>query len=321
MTAIPRFDELPVLADTDERHTWGVFGTADELGCLNFITDEVVAAAASLIQTGERVSLNLPLGTPARPFWAPSRANHPLSHQILQSGRTREDYLDSFFLQGTTQWDALSHRGYRQHGYYGGRDEADLDNGALGIDTMAKRGIIGRGVLVDVAGHLAAQGTVVSPTQRVVVDAAMLDAILEAQRVTLADGDVLLIRTGWLSWFLGLSDAEIDEQAARFESDRASLAWPGVSPLPETVAWLWNHRVAAIAVDNPTVEAIPYLPEEGYLHHRALAMMGLPLGELWVLDALAERCRQSRRYAFFLTSAPLALPGGAGSPANAYAVF
>jgi hypothetical protein len=49
-------------------------------------------------------------------------------------------------------------------------------------------------------------------------------------------------------------------------------------------------------------------------------MLGMPLGELWDLDALAEDCAADGRYEFFLTSAPLYVPGGVGSPINAYAL-
>lgn len=321
MPRVPTFAELPTLDGSTERHSWGVFGDGDELGCLNFLTDERVAAASALIRSGERISLNLPIGTPARPFWAPARADHPLSHQILVHGRSREDFLDSFFLQAGTQWDALGHRGYRHYGYYGNREDADLERGELGIDRMARRGIFGRGVLVDAAEFLAVRGEPIDPTSRVAIDHGLIEAILTEQGVDDSGGDVLLVRTGWLEWFLALSTAGSDELAARFAENPRSLSWPGVSPLPNTVGWLWDRQVAAVAVDNPTVEAIPYRPEEGYLHHRSLAMMGLPLGELWTLEKLAEQCRRTGRYEFFLASAPLDLPRGVGSPANAYAIF
>jgi hypothetical protein len=43
-------------------NNWGRWGDDDEIGTLNFITDSVVAAAASLVRTGKRFSLAMPLG-------------------------------------------------------------------------------------------------------------------------------------------------------------------------------------------------------------------------------------------------------------------
>jgi hypothetical protein len=46
----------------------------------------------------------------------------------------------------------------------------------------------------------------------------------------------------------------------------------------------------------------------------------MPIGEMWNLEGLAEDCAEDRRYDFFITSAPLNIPGGVGSPPNAIAV-
>ena len=40
---------------------WGRWGDGDQIGTLNFITDEVVRAAAALVRTGKRFSLAYPL--------------------------------------------------------------------------------------------------------------------------------------------------------------------------------------------------------------------------------------------------------------------
>jgi hypothetical protein len=47
----------------------------------------------------------------------------------------------------------------------------------------------------------------------------------------------------------------------------------------------------------------------------------MPIGELWDLEALAEMCEKEKRWAFFLASAPLNVPGGIATPPNALAVF
>ena len=104
-----------------------------------------------------------------------------------------------------------------------------------------------------------------------------------------------------------------DERRALAPMDKLSSM--GVEASREMVAWLWNNRVAAIGTDCPAVEAFPIdFADEGALHYRALPLLGLPLGELFVLAPLAEDCAQDRRYEFMLVSAPLHLEGGIASP-------
>lgn len=56
------------------------------------------------------------------------------------------------------------------------------------------------------------------------------------------------------------------------------------------------------------------------LHRALIARLGMPLGELWKLGALAEDYSLDRQFDVFLASAPLNLGGWAGSPPNALAV-
>ena len=60
--------------------------------------------------------------------------------------------------------------------------------------------------------------------------------------------------------------------------------------------------------------------DEGLLHYRALPLLGLPLGELFVLAPLAQDCATDRRYEFMVVSTPLHVEGGIASPPNAVAI-
>jgi hypothetical protein len=57
------------------------------------------------------------------------------------------------------------------------------------------------------------------------------------------------------------------------------------------------------------------------LHQYFLGLFGLNIGELWDLKALSAQCKKLGRYTFLLTSIPLNVPGGLGSPPNALAIF
>ncbi|MBO0688178.1 MAG: LLM class flavin-dependent oxidoreductase [Candidatus Dormibacteraeota bacterium] len=309
----PRYRELPVIERTGAHHAWGVFGTCDQLGTVNRITPDVVAAAAREVREGEIVNLSLPLTEPG-PL-SPRRPN--LAHTVDGNRSGRDDHLDSFYLQGSTQWDGLQHVRYREFGYYGGREEADLDAGALGVHRLAERGLVTRGVLVDVAGWRASRGEGIDAEARVPLPPETLDAVLQWEGVSTRRGDVLLVRTGWLTWYRSLDG----NRRAALEGTLPEMASPGLAPGEETAAWLWDHGVAAVAADNPALEVVPTVREEGFLHRLLIPLLGMPIGELWDLEGLAEACRRRGRHTFLLTSAPLNLPGGVGTPANAYAVF
>ena len=76
-----------------------------------------------------------------------------------------------------------------------------------------------------------------------------------------------------------------------------------------------------MASDNPSPEA----GRRGQgcdlaLHEALIARLGMPLGEFWALTALAADCAADGRYEALVTSAPLNVGGGAGSPPNALAL-
>jgi len=59
---------------------------------------------------------------------------------------------------------------------------------------------------------------------------------------------------------------------------------------------------------------------DAYLHFRIIPLLGLAVGEMFVLDALAEDAENDGGYRGLFTAAPLHKVGGAGSPANALAI-
>jgi hypothetical protein len=78
----------------------------------------------------------------------------------------------------------------------------------------------------------------------------------------------------------------------------------------------------ALIADNYAVEALPARPcmEDVCatlpLHAHCLFRLGVYLGELWHLTALADWLRAAGRSRFLLTAPPLRLPGAVGSPAT-----
>lgn len=319
MATLPKFADLPLVGQTGERHAWDVFGHGDQLGTINLLTAERVKRAASLVRTGKVINLDLPLNFPF-PLYGGFRAAG-YRHQMEVTRGSRDDYVDNLAMQGSSQWDSLRHIRFREFGYYGGRQDDDLDKkGELGIENWARHGIIGRGILLDAAGYMEQQGMPLDQTKKFVMDGAFLEKILNAHKVKIESGDIVLLRTGWLTWYKTLNEAEREKLRGALHPGEGGMACPGLDPSQATAAWIWDHHIAAMASDNVALEVLPVDASVGFQHRRLIALQGMPIGEVWDLDELAQDCKRDGVYQCMLVSAPLNLPGGVGSPPNAYAI-
>lgn len=312
---------------------WGRWGDDDQLGTLNLLTPDRIAYAATRARTGRTIQLGIPFDAYG-PQGSSGFRRNPIHLMAVDGGdanaaaalsgwggkteaqvtgmyaagpmRFNDDYI-MMPLQTATQWDALSHVYYDGLLYNGYPASAVTSFGAteLGIEHVAERGgVVGRGVLLDVARHRKldrlAAGTVVTPQD--------LQATLDAQDVELRPGDILLVRTGWWTRFLET------RRAAAWFSGSPGLSW-------RCAEWLYEHDIAAVAVDNPAVEVMR--PEDGVmlpLHMLALRDMGLPLGEIWDLEALSRDCAEDGVHDFLLCAPALRIPGAVGTPISPIAI-
>jgi hypothetical protein len=311
---LPSYSELPAIPELGMRHCWGLFGDTDELGCMNLLTPERVARACGSVNVGVRVPLSLPLNEP-RPAHGQRKQ---YVHNPIQSRNSRDDYLDKFYLQASSQWDSFRHIRAREFGWYNGFDTEVIDTDGpsrrLGIDNIGKIGVFARGVLADVRKIRRDEGRSADPFQGSYISVEELVHVLEVQGSPLETGDVLLVRTGWLGEFGKLSSDEAAEVMH-------SRDWLGLDSGEDMAEYLWNAHIAAVCADNVAVEFGPGDPVKGFLHRRILALMGVMIGEFWALEELGSACSTYGRYDFLCASIPLRLPGGVGSPANAVAIF
>jgi kynurenine formamidase len=315
---LPAYDELPP-APRGGRSAWGLLGEKDSVGLLGLQTPERVAAAARLVRTGEVYSLNAPANVPEPPLFRRGAARHTL---ITNDGRAFfDDKLDNYYPQGSSQWDSLAHVAYGADQFYNGVTAEDVTvRGRNTIGHWASRGIAGRAVLIDVDAALGGAGTGFDPASPRAISVAELDAARAAAGVDWQPGDVLLLHTGFLGWHVR-QEAAVREAMA----ERGALRNVGLAHDEEMARYLWNAHVAAVVSDNPSVEVWPADMTDatfpfGYLHRVLIGQFGMALGELWWLEDLALSCRRDGRYEMFLTAAPINVPGGVGSPANALAI-
>jgi hypothetical protein len=284
------------------RSSWGLWGDHDVLGCLNLLTPERALRAAQSIRSGKWFPLNLPLDTPNPPVGGRPQIQHRVTGQ---PGGFRDDVIDSFNTQSSSQWDGFRHFPHRSHGSYGGVPDEEH-----GVHHWAARGIVGRCVLIDLDRWRTAQGRPLKPHTADPVGPEEIAQCIQDQATPIEVGDVLLLRTGWTTWYRSLSEGE------RMTVQPVHPG-PAGKGLPE---FIWNLHISAIAADNYGCEMFPATPGWGFFHSTALPLLGLPIGELWDLDALAEDCAATGAYDSFFTSSPLYLRNGAGSPPNAIAI-
>ncbi|WP_382304274.1 cyclase family protein [Herbiconiux sp. UC225_62] len=327
---LPSYRDLLERTDGPPGSSWGVFGEGDQLGALNFIGAEQTAAAAALVRDGRVFDLDYPINT-----FVPSIAGTrpPTEHHVFANNPNhRDDWLDAFYLQSTSQIDGLRHMRHPEHGFYGGVADERIAEGTpdLGIQLVAEHGVVTRGVLLDLPRYFAATGRTLDVTTNQRVTVADLRGAAEFHGVELRQGDVILMQTGWAADYLALTPEQQEHRRRNWGS-------PGIEQSTAMLEFLWDTGIAMLASDNAGVESFPVdphsefvdptesLPERGpshngMLHRPLIALLGLYLGELWRLDALADDCAADGRYEFLLTAKPLAVTGGVGSPPNAMAI-
>jgi kynurenine formamidase len=299
----PRYDELP------DGSAWGVFGADDALGCLNLLTARRLGAAAKLVRSGLLFSLNAPLDWPSPGFAGPTGTRQAPEHVVLEFARGRDDYLSNFYPQAGTQLDGFLHITEPSSGL-----SYNANAGADGIEHFAARGIAGRGVLLDLARWAQAEAEPIDWRAARAITVEELEACAAWEGVEIGEGTILLLRIGWQSGWQAASEHD-REQVVEHEPPSC----PGLEASQEMARRLWDWGVALVASDNPTIEVFP--PGERFLHVDLLARLGIPLGEMWLLDALAAECAAQRRYELLVTCAPLHVRGGVGSTANALAIL
>lgn len=309
-SVFPRYDELPVHPVLGLPYAWGVLDPC--LGTLMHADAAALVDAAAGVREGERIPLNLSLGTIEPPLFGRARLTHSVH---AQDRNTFEDVLDSFNPQSSSQWDGFRHVRAREFGFFGGITEiADDDTETLSIEHFARSGIAGRGVLLDIAAWCVIHDRPLDPFSGRMIEADLLHRIADDQGLELRGGDILCLRFGWVSGYRQLSD----EQRS---SPDLCKSFVGLRSDESTARFLWDMQFAAVCSDNPALESAPGNALDGSLHRRLLPMLGMVMGELLDFDTLAARCAQRASYDFLFVAVPLPVPGGLSSPSNAMAIL
>jgi kynurenine formamidase len=322
--------------------TWGDFGEDDQRGRLNLLTREKVLQGVAEVKEGLSFCLSLPLDLPGGTALNPRR-HPPELKPVFREGKvafcqamsqfnplvTSATCDDAMLLhsQYSTQWDALAHYGAEFDLFGDGRKTVCFYNGwrvvdeetgkptrgdvgaaHLGIEVMAESCVQGRGVLIDFHAHYGREHKAVGYDD--------LMRILDADKVGVDEGDIVVMHTGWsdmLIEYAGKPDPKV-----MFNS---GAALDGRDP--KLLRWITESGAAILVSDNRAVEyewgGIADVKEEGPLlplHDHCLFRLGVHLGEMFNIGPLARWLRENGRSRFLFTGPPLRMPGAVGSPAT-----
>lgn len=158
----------------------------------------------------------------------------------------------------------------------------------LSIDTVAP--ILRRGVLLDIAGQMGVD--VLPPNFTVTPE--HLEGACKAHGVTVEHGDVVLLRTGWASYW---------NEPARYINN---VRGPG--PEEPGARWLSERGIFATGSDTIAFERVPSPGMRVHVH--LLVESGIHILEALNLEELAV----ARVYSFVFVAIPLKIRGATGSP-------
>lgn len=286
------------------------WGTSDEIGTLNMMTERSKGAILARITTGKTYDMSVDyfvgmpsfhsLGDPAYQYWLthtprgtvvdnPNGMGTQMNEKVSYTG----DAISMYTHMGT-HIDALNHFGLNGKIWNGfSADEYLGDKGwkKTGAETIPP--IIARGVLIDVAAYK--EVPVLDHNYR--VNSEDLKAALRKQGVQLQKGDVVLIRTG---------QAQFYENADKFLHE-----YPGINL--DAVKWLIEEQQAMLlGADNLSFEAFPPERQDNWVpvHTYLLAEKGVMFIEQMFLEELSR----DKIYEFAFIAASIKFKGASGAP-------
>ena len=305
----------------DSPKNWGNWGPEDEVGSLNYLTPEVIMKAAGSIKQGKVFTLQVKMANPeGDPVW-PGRSGAVRTtvidegHYIAGKGvnfaggaHYADDYM-TCFLQGSTQYDALGHVWYDGQ-IWNGYDAKTTIGGLAkaSVLPLAEKGIVGRGILLDMARFRGKDVLDVAET----FTHEDLMACAKAQGTEILPRDIIVIRTGWIGKFYKVTREEF----------YGNFVEPGLTHSDALVRWFHEMEIPNLVTDTIANE-VTVDPVSGVvlpLHNALMRNLGVTLTEICWLDDLAADCVADGQWTFLYVAAPLKVVGGTGAPVNPIAI-
>jgi kynurenine formamidase len=300
---------------------WGRWGDHDEIGGLNFLGDAEVLRGVAAVRQGRVFTLGSTLARPdGDPVWpgrptgrryaVQDKSTYDVGHAASEGGDEFADDVLFVSLHGTTHTDALGHVWYDDALYNGYPARSTTSRLAkASVLPLAERGIVGRGVLIDLARARGREALVRDEA----VELSDLLAAADMQNVEIGTRDILLLRTGWLGEY----------ERNRDEFTRTPFAEPGLVHSRALVDWFHEREIPALGTDTLGNELTlhPGLGDISALHAALMRNLGIVFTEVLQLDALAAACVASGQWTFLYAAAPLKVVAASAAPTNPIAVI
>jgi kynurenine formamidase len=294
------------------------WGPNDQTGATNRVTPAVTKAAAAEIQEGKVIPMSYVL-TDGVPLFGSRFTKSILTATTLAPGgalgENQLTYMEDTWLSQShvgTHLDGMGHIG-RQDCYYNQTPMGKFINQnymtKLGLEHL--KSFATRGVLVDMvkvyqaAGKLRSNPACKKPCldKGTLITRADLEAGLRMYNVTLREGDILAIHTGWGNLF-----EQFPAHNALFNSGE-----PGIGK--EAAHWLVQQKIVAVGNDTWGVEVIPgENPREAFIVHNILLTdAGIHIIENLRTDLMADEASKTGRATFFFN---MTVPRAVGLTGN-----
>lgn len=298
------------------------WGPNDQTGATNRVTPAVTKAAAAEIQTGKVITMNYPL-VDGIPLFGSRFTKTILTATTLAAGgalgENQLTYMEDTWLSQShvgTHLDGMGHIG-RQDCYYNQIAMGKFINQnymtKLGLEHL--KSFATRGVLVDMvkvfqqAGKFKGNTACKKPCleKGTLITGADIQAGLRMYNVTLREGDIVIVHTGWGDLF-----EQYPAQNATFNSGE-----PGIGK--DAAQWLIGQKIVAVGADTWGVEVIPgENPKEAFIvHNLLLTDNGIHIIENVRTDLMAAEAAATGRSTFFFS---MTVPKGVGMTGNFVAI-
>ena len=297
---------------TAKERTVGIspWGTEDQIGRLNLITEQSRSKILSRISGGKAYDLSVEYfigmpswqaaGDPHYRIWMTHTPHGTVIDDPLNLGTEMNEHVGytgaaiSMYTHTGTHIDALNHFGLDGkiwNGFSAEQHAGDRGWQKGGIEEFPP--IIARGILIDIAAMQRVD--MLPPGYRITKED--IQNALKRQAISIKKGDVVLLRTGRM---------QVYENAQAFMDNPPGLGFAAARYLVE------ESGAMIVGADNLSLEAFPSELKSDYvpIHTYLLAEQGTPIIELAYLEELSR----DKVYEFAFIAGSLKLRGADAAP-------
>ncbi len=321
-------------APLSERWAPSPWGPDDRAGAVNRITPAMVLKAAKLIKQGKHVTLGKVYQSDA-PFFGARGFNLTIpgmptggpfgDHKLVYN----DEMVTTEIGQVGTQFDGPGHIGVitsKGDFFYNGRILGEVGTsyglGPLGVEGVADKGYVCRGVLLDAAGYRgvdmltpAKGGDPADPGNITDKD---VEAMVQRQGIDpIGEGDCVFLHTGWGNVWHPRDWDKYDAADKKARVAKFNSGEPGFGR--SACDYLIAKKIAFVGADTWAVEAVPgeNTNDPFECHVQMQTRNGIWFLENMDLTKLVE----AKVYEFLFAWSPLKIKGGTGSPGNPVAIY